>query len=200
MEKFISLHMCALTSKPNGNTPFIYATYEELVKLSGLPARGIYDGERMIAKYVSFVTESFPKEFVQLVSSEIVNPDKLCKWYIMISGNCSVADVTEPVRKFTKWLMTSLSRSEVVKTQDVSIDVKKLDEEINRLFAMTTFDCKTVNTLYDVVQPAAESFKKLQSLVEYHSLLKSAENVKNAALTSIVGYDEEPDEYVRKKV
>ena len=47
---------------------------------------------------------------------------------------------------------------------------------------MTTSDCKTVNTLYDVVQPVAESFKKLQGLVEYHSLLKSAENVKNAAL------------------
>jgi hypothetical protein len=101
--------------------------------------------------------------------------------------------------------MISLSRPEVVETQEVkaqnvSIDVKKLDEEINRLFAMTTPDCKTVCTLYDIVQPVAESFKKLQSLVEYHSLLQSAENVKSAALSSKVGYDEEPDEYVCKKV
>jgi hypothetical protein len=205
MKKFVSLLIDAPSCKPSEATPFVFATYKELVKLSGLPARGIYERNTVIANYVSFVTESSPKELVQLISFENANDVKLLKWYVVTPGKWGFDAAPGVVRHFTEWLMISLSRPEVVETQEVkaqnvSIDVKKLDEEINRLFAMTTPDCKTVCTLYDIVQPVAESFKKLQSLVEYHSLLQSAENVKSAASSSKVGYDEEPDEYVCKKV
>lgn len=175
-------------AQPLDDSPFVFAACCELQKLSKSPVRSRYNEVARVTSYAqffSFVSKNSAKTIIHLFSYSDENVS-LRKWYILTPGTL-VRDVMSVTRHFTEWLMTSLTQPEVVETQevkaqDVSIDVKKLDEEINRLFAMTTSDCKTVNTLYDVVQPVAESFKKLQGLVEYHSLLKSAENVKNAAL------------------
>lgn len=208
MKKFVSVN-ASPPYTPTENSHYVFATLSELLKLSGGQSRVIYNDTpagREYSKYITFMSVDDPHlPLIHLFSYgnvDDVGHDELCKWYISVQGSWSFKCMWtfKIIRRFTEWLMVSLTQPEVVETQDVSIDVKKLDEEINRLFAMTTSDCKTVNTLYDIVQPVAESFKKLQGLVEYHSLLKSAENVKNAALSSKVGYDEEPDEYVREEV